>query len=143
MSSTKRKEERAIKVRSQLDSLIVIRDFVDRVAGHFGLDEELVFALQLAVDEACTNIIVHGYQEREGDIELSFRRQDDEIVVTIKDRAPPFDPEAVPLPPLDAPLEDRPLGGLGMYLMHQVMDEVRFDFDEERGNELTMIKRLK
>ncbi len=143
MSSTNRREEFAIKVKSQLDSLIVIRDFVAQVTDHFGLDEETTFDVQLAIDEACTNIIVHGYQGQEGDIELSLKQQNDEIVITIKDQAPPFDPDTVPLPSLDAPLEDRPLGGLGVYLMHQVMDEVRFDFDEDRGNETIMIKRLK
>ena len=142
MSSTNR-EEFSIKVKSQLDNLTVIRDFVNQVAGHFGLDEATVFDLQLAIDEACTNIIVHGYEGQEGDITLSLRQQHDEIVVTIQDRAQPFDPDAVPLPLLDAPLEDRPLGGLGIYLMRQVMDEVRFDFDDAKGNELTMIKRLR
>ncbi len=144
MSSASHRGERfTLKVKSQLDSLIVIRDFVNRAAGHFGLDEKTTFDLQLAIDEACTNVIIHGYEGQEGDIELSLGHQKDEIVIVIKDRAPPFDPEAVPLPPLDARLEDRPLGGLGLYLMRQVMDEVQFDFDDERGNELTMIKRLK
>lgn len=136
-------EEFSIEVKSQLDNLRVIRNFVDRVAGHFGLDEETIFDLQLAIDEACTNIVVHGYEGPEGDIELRLRQQNEEIVVTIKDQAQPFDPDAVPPPPLAAPLEDRPLGGLGIYIMHQVMDEVRFDFDDEKGNALTMIKRLK
>jgi anti-sigma regulatory factor (Ser/Thr protein kinase) len=54
-----------------------------------------------------------------------------------------FDPEAVSVPDVDAPLEQRSLGGLGLFLVRQLMDDVRFEFSEERGNSVTMVKRLR
>jgi serine/threonine-protein kinase RsbW len=63
------------------------------------------------------------------------------VRVVIRDWGTRFDPLAVPTPDVSAPLEERPLGGLGLYLMRQTMDEVGFRFDEDDGNILTMVKR--
>jgi serine/threonine-protein kinase RsbW len=64
------------------------------------------------------------------------------LVIRVRDWGTGFDPGAVEKPDVDAPLEDRGLGGLGLFLVKQVMDRVTFHFDPERGNELLMFKRL-
>ncbi len=126
----------------RLKNLATIADFVTQAAKASGLSEKATFEVQLAVDEACTNVIEHGYGEEEkGEITLCCEGVNDNFVVTIHDHGRPFDPEAIPPPDLTCSLAERLCGGLGLYFMRQLMDEVRFHFDAE-GNKLTMIKKI-
>jgi anti-sigma regulatory factor (Ser/Thr protein kinase) len=121
--------------------LALIRDFVAQVGEGLGLDEQVIYELQLAVDEACSNVIEHGYGGRGGEIEVTIEPTEDGIQVMMRDWGNPFDPDAVPIPDVTAPLENRKLGGLGLFLMRKMMDDVRFEFDRQQGNTLTMMKR--
>ena len=124
------------------DSLVEIGEFVTRAAGDIGLSEEEVYAVEMAVDEACTNIIEHAYGgEGRGDIECTCRINGDKLTVMLRDRGCPFDPSSVPEPDVNAALEDRQEGGLGLYLIYRLMDEVYFEFTSDSGNVLTMVKR--
>lgn len=122
--------------------LVDIRHFVEKTGHDLGLDDSAVYALQLAVDEACTNVIMHAYEGRGGRLELCIDVVDDRIEVVIRDWGRTFDPGAIPSPDVDAPLEQRPIGGVGLFLMRQMMDRVDFQFSETDGNTLTMSKRL-
>lgn len=107
-----------------------------------GLDEDTAFHIEIAVDEACTNIIHHAYGgEGAGDIELSCCIENDQVIVMLHDHGKPFNPDAVPPPKMGETVEEVAIGGLGLYLMRKLMDEVRFEFDPREGNTLTMIKR--
>jgi serine/threonine-protein kinase RsbW len=77
-----------------------------------------------------------------GDLEVSCHVEDGTLVIQVRDWGRSFDPAGIALPDVTAPLEERDLGGLGMFLIYQFMDEVAYTFDPERGNELTMRKRL-
>ena len=123
--------------------LAPIREFVTRVARNLGLCDKVIYDLQLAVDEACANVIEHAYDGCGGDIEITIEPTREGIQVAIHDWGGSFDPDTVPVPDVTAPLENRQLGGLGLFLMRQIMDEVRFEFDTTRGNTLTMVKRLR
>jgi len=98
--------------------------------------------LVLAVDESATNIIMHGYRGQPGDIEVEIRRAPDAVVIYLRDRAPPFDPTRLPAPDVTLPLEQRPIGGLGVYLTRQLMDSVTHRLTSQGGNELTLIKKI-
>jgi serine/threonine-protein kinase RsbW len=106
-----------------------------------GVDAATIPDVVLAVDEAATNIILHGYQGQEGIIEIEVEQEGDALVVRLRDEAVPFDPTSVPLPDLTVPLEQRAPGGLGIYLIRQVMDEVAYRITSQGGNELTLVKR--
>ena len=95
----------------------------------------------LAVDEAATNIIVHGYKRQQGRIEIEMRPEGPDLIIVLRDEAPLFDPTRHPSPDLTLPLEQRQPGGLGIFLMRQVMDEVTHRPRAGGGNELIMIKR--
>lgn len=137
-------EMETITVPATLDSLAKISDFISDATARAGLEDHAAWQVQLAVDEAATNVIQHGYAEHEpGEIELGWRVDDDQLIVTLRDRGRRFDPEGVPAPDISSPLEERQAGGLGLYLMGKLMDAVRFDFDEQDGNLLTMIKRIR
>ena len=131
-----------LSVSSDMKNLAVIADFVAAVAQKLGLDDDETFALQMAVDEACSNVMEHAYRGRaDGKLSLRVEAEDDEVVITLHDQGEPFDPHSVPRPDLSAPLQERHNGGLGLYLMEKLMDSVGWEFDPERGNTLTMRKR--
>jgi len=129
-----------LRIEGQPENLARIGDWVMESARACGLNQEDAFKIQLAVDEACTNVIEHAYNGQGGPIELSCQRDGAEIQVTIHDWGQPFDPTAIRPPDLAAPLKDRPIGGLGLHFMHALMDRVQFTFDKARGNILTMVK---
>ena len=133
----------SITVPASLESLARISDFITDATTRAGLDEHAAWQVQLAVDEAATNIIQHGYTNGPpGDIVLSWRVDGVEFAVTLRDRGRRFKPEDVPPPDINAPLEERRAGGLGIYLMNRLMDNVSFVHDEQAGNTLTMTKRI-
>jgi serine/threonine-protein kinase RsbW len=131
-----------VKLRADLTELATIRDFVARTGRDLGLPERMIYDLTLAVDEACSNVIRHAYGGQAGTIEVRVQSHDGCVRVTIRDWGEAFDPAAVPVPDVGAPLEQRPLGGLGLFLMRQAMDDVEFEFDPVCGNTLTMTKRI-
>jgi serine/threonine-protein kinase RsbW len=94
------------------------------------------------VEEACTNIVKHAYGDDGcGDIEFTCIIADDGLTVILVDQGCPFDTDCVPQPDLETGLELRKLGGWGLYLMRQLMDEVRFEFSPDAGNILRRVKR--
>jgi serine/threonine-protein kinase RsbW len=106
-----------------------------------GLNEAEIYAVQLAVDEASTNIIEHGYgAECPERIDITCEVLEDGLKIVIYDDAAPFNPETVPQPEMNVSLDQLKPRGLGVYLMKQMMDEVRYETTSDRGNTLTMIK---
>lgn len=128
---------------ASFEQLDAIRDYVAAAAREVGMDESDACAVEMAVDEACSNIIEHAYRGQPGEIEIGCESGGGLLTLVIRDRGRPFDPASVPVPDLTCPLEDRPIGGLGVYLMRQLMDEVTYAADEQSGNVLTLVKRRK
>ena len=135
--------ERCLTVPGRFENLARIADFVEAVARDAGWNDDEIYRMQMAVDEACSNVIEHAYgPDEHGDIELSCCIEDKgDLVISIHDNGKPFDPTTVPEPPIGNDLENLPEGGLGLYFMRKLMDEVTFHFDEHAGNVLTMVKR--
>jgi len=130
-------------VAAELGSLAAVRDFVRESAAALGIAPRVIPSLLLAMDEAATNIVEHGYCGRPGPLEIEMYREGCDIVMRLCDQAPVFDPTTQVAPPdLTAPLEERDLGHLGVYFMLQFMDEVVHRARPEGGNELTMRKRV-
>ena len=127
--------------RERLGDLLA---FVERACALAALDADVAFDVRLATEEVVTNVIEHGYAgaETPGPISLRFHRDPRQVVVTIDDLAPPFDPATVRPADPSAPLEQRRIGGLGWHFVTRVMDEVRHEHRHPRGNRLTLVKRL-
>ena len=102
--------------------------------------EEDILDVQLAVEEAITNVIVHGYKENTGEIWLTFRATLGLVEVQIEDTAPPFNPLSIPEPDLTGDLENRRIGGLGFFLIRQVMDGIVYRYEDGK-NILVLVKR--
>ena len=128
---------------AELESLKEFREFITECCVAHGIPAEVVLELKLAVDEACTNIIQHGYKGMDpGSIILSFRIEAERILVEITDFGHIFEPADAPKPDISAALEDREIGGLGLYLIYQTMDNIDYH-SSGYGNTLTFTKYFK
>ena len=128
---------------AELESLQTFRDFITECCARYEVSNDTVLELKLAVDEACTNIITHGYKGMDaGSIILSFRIEPERILIQITDFGHCFEPVAGPRPDVEAALEDQELGGLGLYLIYQTMDNIDYTSSDD-GNTLTFTKFYK
>ena len=129
---------RTLTVAGYFKNLAAIAEFMKQMASDAGLSDRAIYAVQMAVDEACTNIIEHGYQGMDpGSIILSFRIQPDRILVR------PFDPDQIlPLDP-QAPLSERKRRGMGMFFINNLMDRADYKFNTSVGNQLILFKGRK
>jgi len=116
-----------LTVPAQFKNLKKIRRFVKKFIRQAGFNEDESYKVQLAVDEGCSNIIEHAYTgENQGDIVCSCECSNEELIIQLVDYGKSFDPERIEAPDLHSSLKDRKTGGLGLYFMHQLMDEVTF-----------------
>lgn len=118
-----------LRVRADLPSLDAIGEYLGRVAAAAGLDRQTAYRLRLAVDEIATNVVVHGYRKagQEGELELESTTDAETLTVFLYDTAPPFDPLSAPTPDVTAPLADRSVGGLGVYLARRNVDRLGYE----------------
>lgn len=128
------------KINASTQNLSEVREFVSRHAEKHGFTSRQVADVQLAVDEACTNIIKHAYNydaSKELSIELEF--DDEKMNVTLTDQGIGFDVERYKKPDLKKQIARKKRGGMGVYLIRNLMDEVNY-YAESRENVLRMIK---
>ena len=118
-----------VTVPATLDSLGAIADYVMAAAASAGLDRRASYNLRLAVDEIVTNIIVHGYADAglQGTLELRANIDDSTLTVSIEDSGVAYDPRQAPVPVTSLPLEELPIGGLGVYLALKSVDEYLYE----------------
>jgi len=131
-----------LRIPAELHQLARARQFVADTARALGASAGAVDDLVLAVDESLTNIIEHGYGGGPGEVEVEVAREAETVIVRLRDSAAPFDPTQLPDPDLNLPLELRPVGGLGAYLVRQLVDQVIHQVSPQGGNILTLVKKL-
>jgi anti-sigma regulatory factor (Ser/Thr protein kinase) len=135
----------ALLLPALLDSLAAIRRYVEVAAAAAGLEPRPTYSLKLAVDEIATNIIVHGFEEHglRGDVTIRAELNDD-LAVILEDSGPPFDPRSRDLPDaddLEVPLEDRDIGGLGLYLAFHGVDDFKYERRGDRNLNTFIMRR--
>jgi serine phosphatase RsbU (regulator of sigma subunit)/anti-sigma regulatory factor (Ser/Thr protein kinase) len=131
---------RLVIANAAVDDVPRLRDWVESECIAANASDDMAFAIKLSVEEACTNIVTHGYHSQPGAIQVQFAANAERIVLTITDHAPPFEPTKIPRPDLDADWHDRKIGGLGWFLISELMDTVRYSPDATNGNTLELIK---
>jgi len=119
-------------------------DFVKEACTRAELDQSAEFAVRLAVEEVCTNVIRHGYGNRDdaGPIALRVAADAENLTITIADRAPLFRPDDAAAPDMESDWELRVLGGFGWHLVRSSVDEVRHEPAAGGGNVVTLVKRI-
>ena len=130
-----------LRVPAEDRHLAEIRDFIQDAGEKIQIPEKTLGNTKLAVDEACTNVVRHSYKGRPGFIEVVLTGHLREYSVQIRDQGDSFDLRNVASPDLKMYVENRRRGGLGVYLMNQLMDDIRYHAGAD-GNVLTMTKRL-
>jgi len=127
--------------RFSYGSIPMITHFVADAAKEAKLDEDAVFHCQMAVDEACTNIIEHAYAEDpNGNFEVNCWIEPGTLTIQIIDQGKKFDPTLAPTPQFSSDINQISPGGVGIHLIKKLMDEVRFEFTKQ-GNTLTLVKK--
>lgn len=130
----------ALKFPARFEYLNDIREYVGQMAHSVGFTDKEVYSIQLATDEAVSNVIEHAYKGlTDGPLELTCEFENNRLIVTILDHGKSFDLTKVVKPDLKADLSRRKIGGLGIYLMRKLMDDVRYEVTTA-GNLLTLIK---
>ena len=114
-------------VPAQINYLPVLRNFISRVASRYKFSKSEVNALTISVDEACANIIKHGYQNiQSGSITMNVQIKTDRLVVELIDHGTSFDPNQVNDPNISQYVQVRKKGGLGIFIMKKFLDDIQY-----------------
>jgi len=135
-------KEYQLRIPSQTDNLELIRFFVGKVAEKVGFDDEDIGKIELACDEACTNVIKHAYGERKDpqSLDIAIKLDYQKLTLIVTDHGKGFDPLAIRIPDMKEYLAELKVGGLGIYLMKTLMDEVDYDIKPGVRNQVRMVK---
>jgi hypothetical protein len=138
----------SLTVPGIMDSLDIIADYVLMAAKEAELDKKCTYKLRLAVDEIATNIVVHAYEEGgcSGDIFIESRIDKENLTIIIEDTASPFDPSVKikeEMKRVKQPLENRPIGGLGIFLVIDGVDDFDYQRIENKNRNIFVVKRDK
>ena len=133
-----------LNVPGNLDSLSAIGHYVNEAAQAAALDKKTAYHLRLAVDEIATNIIVHGYQEAglTGEVLVLSELDDAALKIMLEDTSAPFDPRKLVRPDhIDKPIEERPIGGLGIYLAMENVSKFDYEYVNNRNRNIFIVNR--
>ncbi len=128
-----------IAIANELEAIVAAAEKIDAFCKEREISPEFAYAVNLSIDEILTNTISYGYDDEPHRIEIIVRLESDSLVVEIVDDSAPFDLSATPEANVEASLEERDVGGLGLFLVHQMMDRVEYERIEGR-NIVTLTK---
>ena len=127
-----------IRLPAKLESLEKFLEFISGLAKGKGFPEHKVKEIELATEEVLVNIFSYAYHERPGDVEITDKKnEDDKLVLKIRDYGRPFDPLSLSEPEFTAHVSDRKTGGLGIFFIREMADDVRYHRDGD-ANILTL-----
>ncbi len=131
----------SLKIEASPDALDRINDEIESLSRQEEWPSDLFFTTNLVVEELGLNVINHAYRGQSGEFEIIITSEEQAITVEIIDNGPPFNMlQDAPLPDVEAEIEERPVGGLGIHLVKTMMDELHYKRDQEK-NHLTLVKR--
>ncbi|WP_455637744.1 ATP-binding protein [Parabacteroides sp.] len=129
-------------IKNELEQLTRLYEFLNQQASAFGLEEQLLMQIKLAVEEVVTNVILYAYPDRKDqDIRIDMSLENGLLTIVITDNGIAFNPLEREEPDISLPMEERPIGGLGIYLVKQLMTNVTYTRSSEK-NTLTMTKKI-
>ena len=134
--------EKSIILANDISEISRLNEFIEEIGNEFSLTPDVIFNLTLVLEEAVVNIINYAYPKEEHEsIFLSARMHEGSIVLVLTDTGKEFDPTAAPEADVTLSAEDRQIGGLGIFLIRQIMNEVKSE-RIEGTNVLTLEKKL-
>ena len=130
---------RTVTIETRLDELTRLTEAVENLGEEANWSPALVGKVNLVLEELAMNTINHGHDGGLHEISITFNSTDDALTIDIVDDGTPFDPLTdAPMPDVTAPMHERPIGGLGVYLVRKLMDELTYRREEGR-NHLTLV----
>lgn len=134
--------EKSIVLANEISEISRLGDFIEDIGNEFSLAPDVIFNLNLVLEEAVVNIINYAYPKEEHEfIYLSAKMHDGSIVIVLTDTGKEFDPTMAPEADVTLSADDRQIGGLGIFLIRQIMNEVRYERIDGK-NVLTLEKKL-
>ena len=134
--------EKSIILANDISEIARLNEFVEEIGNDFSLLPEVIFNLNLVLEEAVVNIINYAYPKEEHEkIYLSAKLHNDSIILVLTDTGKEFDPTMVPDTDITLSADERPIGGLGIFLIRQIMNEVKYERIDGK-NVLTLEKKL-
>ena len=131
-----------LHIKNELEQLTRLYEFLDLHASAYGLEEQLTMQIKLALEEVVTNVILYAYPDKKDqDIRIDMNYGNKQLTIVITDKGTPFNPLEMKEPDITLPPEERPIGGLGIYLVTQLMTEVTYSRSSGK-NILTMTKDI-
>jgi serine/threonine-protein kinase RsbW len=138
----KESSDKVLRINNQIDELTRVAVFLEELGEDWGLSMPLTFSLNLVLEEALTNTILYGFDdESKHSIEICFKKTGDQLSISIIDDGHAYDPTLRADPDITLPAEDRPVGGLGIFLIKKIMDTVEYQRNENR-NYLILTKNI-
>ncbi len=134
-----------LKLPIETANLEIVREFVARIAQNMGFSEENIHRIELAVDEASTNVIRHAYKGAASNakfLTVEVTTHADRLEIDVIDAGKGFDPDQVKTPEMDVYLKKMKRGGLGLYLIKTLMDKVEYKIKPGKKNRVRMIKYI-
>ena len=134
--------EKSIILANDISEITRLYEFIEEMGNDFSLSPDIVFNLNLVLEEAVVNVINYAYPKEEHQyIYLSASMKDGSIVLVLTDTGKEFDPTAAPEADITLSADERQIGGLGIFLIRQIMNEVKYEGIEGK-NVLTLEKKL-
>lgn len=134
--------KRKITIYNSIEEIPKVLDFVESIGEELNLPHSIIMNVCLAIEEAVANIIMYAYPPPEKDeIHLSCSKEDNELIFLLSDNGVPFDPTLMNDPDINLSADERPVGGLGIFLIRKIMNEIIY---ERIGteNRLVLKKRI-
>ena len=134
--------EKKLILQNEVAEISKLAIFIDELGEEFGLSPELVFNLNLVLEEAVSNVILYAYPKEEHQtISLISKKKENQLIFVLTDSGKEFDPTQAPDADITLSAEDRPIGGLGIFLIRQIMNTVEYQRIDGK-NVLTLGKEL-
>lgn len=135
-------QERHLELHNDIKQISLLAEFIETIAEEKQLDETLAMNLNLALEEAVTNVILYAYpKDTDGRVDVDAILKEHSLEFIITDSGVPFDPTAAPEADITLTADERPIGGLGIFMVRKLMDEVHYQHLDDK-NVLKMIKNI-
>lgn len=134
--------QKTLRIKNDIHELSMMNQFLEEAGEELGLSTAFMMSLNLVMEEAVSNIIFYAYKgDVEDAVDISLVREGGELIVTLIDHGIAFDPTLRKDPDITLSAKDRPIGGLGIFLIKKIMDEVSYQRVDER-NVFIMKKKI-
>ena len=130
----KRQKIKYFVVENKMDELSSLAEKIERLADEWSISQELSMKINLVIEEALSNIILYAFKDKsKHEIRISVSKEDNNLVIAFKDDGIPFNPLSKKKPDINLPAEERPVGGLGIFLISEIMDEMNYSRDKNQN----------